>query len=117
MSNAKIFVVYNKETTQLLRVMRNGCRVDATYKTIGREQKMMYVKITKLGSPTLELQAHKLQPLPHPDLLFDSDSKVTVQADGHELDKCLEMTGKLLPNRRVGHFFGDDAKFIVANWS
>ena len=38
-----------------------------------------------------------------------------VQADGHELEQCLAITGR--PHfSRVMQFYGDDAKMIVANW-
>ncbi len=40
---------------------------------------------------------------------------MSVQADGDELEKCIRMTGKN-PEQRVARFFGDDARFIVANW-
>jgi hypothetical protein len=41
---------------------------------------------------------------------------ISVEADGHELDMCLKITG--LPNlgRRSQRFYGDFAKHIVGNW-
>ena len=49
---------------------------------------------------------------------------LVVQADGHELERCLSLLGmKSYPCRedgkplRVVKFYGDQAKFIVGNWS
>ena len=49
---------------------------------------------------------------------------LVVQADGHELERCLTLLGmKSYPARedgkplRVIKFYGDQAKFIVGNWS
>lgn len=47
---------------------------------------------------------------------------IGVQADGHELDRCLSLLGMTRPTRedgkslRVVLFYGDQAKFIVGNW-
>ena len=48
---------------------------------------------------------------------------LVVQADGHELERCLSLLGMKAPTRedgkllRVVEFYGDQAKFIVGNWS
>lgn len=48
---------------------------------------------------------------------------LVVQADGHELERCLSLLGMKAPTRedgkplRVVKFYGDQAKFIVGNWS
>ena len=47
--------------------------------------------------------------------IIDSNQIKKVSADGDEAVKALKMVGKHSDNRVV-HFFGDDAKFIVANW-
>jgi hypothetical protein len=47
--------------------------------------------------------------------IIDMNQIKKVYADGHEAEKALKMVGKHSDNRVV-HFFGDDAKFIVANW-
>lgn len=46
---------------------------------------------------------------------IDLSNVEKVSADGHEAEVALAMVGKKC-NNRVVHFFGDDAKFIVANW-
>ena len=47
---------------------------------------------------------------------------LVVQADGHELERCLSLLNMKNPTRedgkvlRVVMFYGDQAKFIVGNW-
>lgn len=50
------------------------------------------------------------------------DFVTEVQADGHELVRCVSLLGIKAPCRedgkalRVVTFYGDQAKFIVGNW-
>ena len=47
---------------------------------------------------------------------INSDTIKMVTADGQEAEQALRMVGKHATTRVV-KFFGDDARFIVANWS
>lgn len=48
----------------------------------------------------------------------DAADVVEVQLDGHELGRAEELFSNLpIARGRVVRYFGDHAKFIVANWS
>lgn len=57
-------------------------------------------------------ELHVQDKVPH----IVADYVLRVQADGHELERALKLTGKPMVNR-VMRFYGDDAKFIVGNWN
>jgi hypothetical protein len=52
----------------------------------------------------------------NPVKYFELEDVVVVQADGHELELIASWSGVPIPkDRRVVRWFGDTAKFIVAN--
>lgn len=51
-----------------------------------------------------------------PSIAYSHTDVDTIQADGHELEKCLKLVGRESVPNRVWTFCGHDAHIIFLNW-